>query len=92
MARAMGPALVVARVLLACVFLLAGVAKLAALTGSRRAALDFGVPVRFAGVVGAGLPVVRAGGGGRVVAGRLGARRSAGRIGVVGVFYGGDRV
>jgi Methylamine utilisation protein MauE len=57
MARAMGPALLVARVLLACVFFLAGVAKLGDLAGSRRAALDFGVPERFAGVVGVGLPV-----------------------------------
>ncbi len=53
----MGSALLVSRVLLACVFVVAGAAKLADLPGSRRAVVDFGVPVRVAGVVGVGLPV-----------------------------------
>jgi peroxiredoxin len=53
----MGSALLVLRVLLACVFALAGVAKLADLPGSRVAAVGFGVPERLAGVVGLGLPV-----------------------------------
>lgn len=53
----MGLALLAARVLLACVFFLAGVAKLVDLAGSRRAAVAFGVPERLAGVVGVGLPV-----------------------------------
>jgi thiol-disulfide isomerase/thioredoxin/uncharacterized membrane protein YphA (DoxX/SURF4 family) len=54
----MGSALLVLRLLLACVFAVAGVAKLADLPGSRRAVVDFGVPERFAAVAGAGLPVV----------------------------------
>jgi uncharacterized membrane protein YphA (DoxX/SURF4 family)/peroxiredoxin len=53
----MGVALLLLRLLLACVFLVAGVAKLADLPGSRRAVVGFGVPERLAGVVGVGLPV-----------------------------------
>jgi len=53
----MGLALVIARVGLACVFVVAGVAKLADLAGSRRAVADFGVPERFAGAAGWLLPV-----------------------------------
>jgi hypothetical protein len=53
----MGPGLLVARIVLACVFFLAAVSKLADLAGSRRAAAAFGVPDRFAGVVGVGLPL-----------------------------------
>lgn len=45
------------RLLLACVFLIAGVAKLADLAGSRKAVAGFGVPEHLAGVVGVGLPV-----------------------------------
>jgi uncharacterized membrane protein YphA (DoxX/SURF4 family) len=52
----MGAALLGLRLLLACVFLVAGVAKLADLAGSRRAVIDFGVPERLAGVVGVGGP------------------------------------
>jgi peroxiredoxin len=52
----MGPALLALRLLLACVFLIAGLAKLADLPGSRRAVVGFGVPERLAGVVGVGLP------------------------------------
>jgi thiol-disulfide isomerase/thioredoxin/uncharacterized membrane protein YphA (DoxX/SURF4 family) len=54
----MGSALLVLRLLLAGVFAIAGVAKLADLAGSRRAVADFGVPERFAGVAGAGLPLL----------------------------------
>lgn len=54
----MGSALLVLRLLLAGVFGVAGVAKLADLSGSRRAVVDFGVPERFAGVAGTGLPLV----------------------------------
>ena len=50
----MGPVLLVFRVLLACLFFVAGVAKLADLAGSRRAVVGFGVPDRLVGV---GLPV-----------------------------------
>ncbi len=40
----MATALLIARVLLAAVFLVAGLAKLADLAGSRQALRDFGVP------------------------------------------------
>jgi Methylamine utilisation protein MauE len=53
----MGVVLLVSRLLLACVFLIAGVAKLADLAASRRAVAEFGVPERLVGVVGVGLPV-----------------------------------
>jgi thiol-disulfide isomerase/thioredoxin/uncharacterized membrane protein YphA (DoxX/SURF4 family) len=46
------------RLLLAVVFLAAGVGKLLDLAGSRRAVRDFGVPERFAGFAGTALPVV----------------------------------
>ena len=52
----MGAALLAVRLLLAGVFLIAGVAKLADLAGSRRAVVGLGVPERLAGVVGVGLP------------------------------------
>ncbi len=48
----------VARVVLAGVFLVSGAAKLADLTGSRRAVADFGVPERLARLAGPALPVV----------------------------------
>ncbi len=50
-------ALLVARLLLAAVFAVAGVAKLADLSGSRRAARAFGVPPGLADVVGVALPI-----------------------------------
>jgi len=53
----MGAALLALRILLACVFVIAGLAKLADLAGSRRAIVGFGVPERLASVVGVGLPV-----------------------------------
>jgi peroxiredoxin/uncharacterized membrane protein YphA (DoxX/SURF4 family) len=53
----MAVALLLGRILLAVVFLVAGVAKLADISGSRRAAMDFGVPSRAAGVVGVALPL-----------------------------------
>jgi thiol-disulfide isomerase/thioredoxin/uncharacterized membrane protein YphA (DoxX/SURF4 family) len=53
----MGAAVLVCRVLLAGVFIGAGVTKLADLPGSRSAAVDFGVPERLAGVVGTLVPV-----------------------------------
>jgi peroxiredoxin/uncharacterized membrane protein YphA (DoxX/SURF4 family) len=46
------------RLVLAAVFLLAGVAKLLDLKGSRRAVRDFGVPARAAGIVGTALPLL----------------------------------
>jgi uncharacterized membrane protein YphA (DoxX/SURF4 family) len=49
----MGAAILALRVVLACVFLIAGVAKLADLAGSRRAVVGFGMPERLAGVLGA---------------------------------------
>ncbi len=52
----MGAALLVCRLTLASVFAIAGVAKLADLTGSRRAAADFGVPERLAPATGVLLP------------------------------------
>jgi peroxiredoxin/uncharacterized membrane protein YphA (DoxX/SURF4 family) len=53
----MGASLLVCRVVLAAVFVVAGVAKLADLEGSRRATAEFGVPERFAGLLGGLLPV-----------------------------------
>jgi peroxiredoxin/uncharacterized membrane protein YphA (DoxX/SURF4 family) len=53
----MDPVLVIARLLLACVFALAGIAKLLDRDGSRRAAAGFGVPERLAGAVGILLPL-----------------------------------
>jgi peroxiredoxin len=53
----MDAALLALRLLLAGVFLIAGVAKLADLAGSRRAVAGFGVPQRLAGVAAVGLPV-----------------------------------
>jgi uncharacterized membrane protein YphA (DoxX/SURF4 family) len=53
----MGAALIALRLLLASVFLVAGVAKLADRSGSRGAVVGFGVPERLAGVAGLGLPV-----------------------------------
>jgi uncharacterized membrane protein YphA (DoxX/SURF4 family) len=52
----MGVALLVGRCLLAGVFLVAGVAKLADLEGSRRAVAEFGVPQSLAGRLGVALP------------------------------------
>lgn len=53
----MAAALLVARVVLAGVFIFAGAAKLADPAGSRAAAADFGVPEPLAGLVGSLLPV-----------------------------------
>jgi uncharacterized membrane protein YphA (DoxX/SURF4 family) len=50
-------AMLVARVLLAGVFVAAGLAKLADLSGSRKALADFGVPTPLAPAVGLALPV-----------------------------------
>jgi peroxiredoxin len=52
----MGAALLASRLLLAGVFLIAGVAKLADRAGSRQAVVAFGVPERLASAVGVGLP------------------------------------
>jgi thiol-disulfide isomerase/thioredoxin/uncharacterized membrane protein YphA (DoxX/SURF4 family) len=49
--------LLLIRILLAAVFAVAGVAKLADLPGSRKAVEDFGVPVGAAGAIGALLPL-----------------------------------
>jgi peroxiredoxin/uncharacterized membrane protein YphA (DoxX/SURF4 family) len=53
----MGVALLVGRCLLAGVFLVAGVGKLADLAGSRRAVSEFGVPERLSRAVGVLLPL-----------------------------------
>src|SRR5215211_8007275 len=53
----MGTALLVARLLLALVFAVAGVAKLADREGSRRAVVDFGVPSVLAAPLGLLLPL-----------------------------------
>lgn len=53
----MGIALLLARLLLCVVFLIAGLAKLADLAGSRQALRDFGVPTRFASPLGLLLPL-----------------------------------
>ena len=50
-------ALLVARLLLAGVFLVAGVAKLANRAGSRQAIVDFGLPARLATPLGIVLPL-----------------------------------
>lgn len=49
--------LLLARIALAAVFAVAGLAKLADLPGSRKAARDFGVPERFAATFGLLLPI-----------------------------------
>ena len=54
----MGVVLMIARLFLALVFVVAGIAKAADLGGSRRALTGFGVPDRLAGVMGWGLPLV----------------------------------
>jgi peroxiredoxin len=56
-----GIAVLVVRLFLAAVFAVAGAAKLADRRGSREAALDFGVPRRFAGVAALGLPLAELG-------------------------------
>ena len=53
----MGPSLLACRVVLAVVFVVAGIGKLADLPGSRRAVTEFGVPARLAHVLGVVLPV-----------------------------------
>jgi Methylamine utilisation protein MauE len=53
----MDAALLIARLVLAAVFSLAGVAKLSDLKGSRRAIIDFGVPSAIAAPLGLLLPV-----------------------------------
>jgi peroxiredoxin len=53
----MDAALLIARLVLAAVFSLAGVAKLSDLKGSRRAIIDFGVPSAIAAPLGLVLPV-----------------------------------
>ena len=53
----MGTALLVARILLALIFAVAGVAKLADREGSRRAVVDFGVPSVLAAPLGLLLPL-----------------------------------
>lgn len=53
----MDAALLIARLLLALVFVVAGVAKLADRAGSRQAAVDFGVPVSLATPLGILLPL-----------------------------------
>jgi peroxiredoxin len=55
--NAMDTLLVAAQCLLAAVFLVAGVAKLLDLNGSRRAVLDFGVAAPAARVIGTALPI-----------------------------------
>ena len=53
----MGVVVLFARLLLAAVFLVAGIAKLADLAGSRQALRDFGVPARLANPFGVLLPL-----------------------------------
>lgn len=53
----MGGALLTARLLLAAVFLVAAIAKLPDLEGSRRAVRQFGVPDSSVSVIGALLPL-----------------------------------
>src|SRR5919107_3979977 len=53
----MGTALLIARLLLAGIFLVAGVAKLADRTGSRQAVIDFGLPGALAAPLGILLPL-----------------------------------
>lgn len=53
----MDTALLAARLLLALVFVMAGMVKLADRAGSRRAIVDFGLPAAFAGPLGILLPL-----------------------------------
>ena len=50
-------ALLIARLVLALIFVVAGVAKLAHRKGSRQAVIDFGVPAPLAGPLGILLPL-----------------------------------
>jgi uncharacterized membrane protein YphA (DoxX/SURF4 family)/peroxiredoxin len=50
-------ALLVARLVLAALFLVAGLAKLGDITGSRRAVSEFGVPIRFVPAVALAVPL-----------------------------------
>ncbi|MBV9280139.1 MAG: redoxin domain-containing protein, partial [Chloroflexi bacterium] len=54
----MNAALLAARLVLALVFLVAGLGKLADLPGSRKAVRDFGLPASLAGPIGVVLPLV----------------------------------
>lgn len=53
--------LLIARLLLAAVFVVAGVSKLLDLGGSRQAVRDFGVPASLAGLLGKALPIFEIG-------------------------------
>jgi thiol-disulfide isomerase/thioredoxin len=57
----MEPALILARLVLAAVFLFAGLAKLGDLAGSRRTMADFGIPIRVAAHFGTVLPILEIG-------------------------------
>ncbi len=65
----MGAPLLIARLLLAAVFAVAGVAKLLDLPGSRRAVGEFGVPARAAAVLGTLLPLAELAIAGALLAG-----------------------
>jgi uncharacterized membrane protein YphA (DoxX/SURF4 family) len=65
----MALALLLGRLLLAAVFLAAGVAKLGDLPGSRRAMGEFGVPARAAGMLGTLLPLAELAIAGALIAG-----------------------
>src|SRR5437764_601483 len=85
----MGLALLLARLLLAVVFVVAGLAKLADLDGSRQALRDFGVPARLASPLGTLLPLAEL-----VVAGALVPTASAwwgalGALALLLLFIGG---
>jgi len=51
-------ALLVMRLVLAAVFLVAGIAKLTDRAGSNQAIVDFGLPRRFAPLLGTGVPIL----------------------------------
>jgi uncharacterized membrane protein YphA (DoxX/SURF4 family) len=63
----MDAALLIARLVLAAVFILAGVAKLSDLKGSRKAITDFGLPAVLASPLGLLLPLAELGVGAALI-------------------------
>src|SRR3712207_2888226 len=79
-------ALLLARLLLAAVFVVAGVAKLADLAGSRRTVAEFGVPAALAGPFGVLLPLVGLGVAASLVPAATAWWGSLAALGLLGLF------
>lgn len=88
----LGAALLALRAVLACVFLIAGVAKLADLAGSRRAVAGFGLPERLAALVGLGLPICELAAALALLPDGSARYGAVGALGLLGVFMVGIAV